>query len=79
MSISSALGGVQDSLNDALDILLGTRKAVCPICGKVERLVKETNVIAPHFIVPDDPDFSNGIDFDVIKKCAGSGRVVRII
>lgn len=79
MSISSALGGVQDSLNDALDILLGTRKAVCPICGKVEHLVKETNVIAPHFIVPDDPDFSNGIDFYVIKKCEGSGCVVQII
>lgn len=79
MSISSALGGVQDSLNDALDILLGTRKAVCPICGKVEHLVEETNVIAPHFIVPDDPDFSNGIDFDVIKKCEGSGCVVQII
>jgi len=79
MSISSALGGVQDSLNDALDILLGTRKAVCPVCGRVEHLVKETNVVAPHFIVPDDPDFSNGIDFDVIKKCAGSGRAVQII
>lgn len=79
MGISSALGGVQDSLNDALDILLGTRKAVCPVCGRVEHLVKEKNVVAPHFIVPDDPDFSNGIDFDVIKKCAGSGRVVQII
>jgi len=79
MSISDALGSVQDGLNEALDILLGTRKAVCPVCGRVEHLVKETNVIAPHFIVPDDPDFSNGIDFDCIKKCAGSGRVVQII
>lgn len=79
MSISNVLSGVKDSLNDALDILLGTRKAVCPVCGRVEHLVKETNVVAPHFIVPDNPDFSNGIDFDVIKKCAGSGRVVHII
>ena len=79
MSISNALSGVKDGLNDALDILLGTRKAVCPVCGRVEHLIKETNVVAPHFIVPDNPDFSNGIDFDVIKKCDGSGRVVQII
>ncbi len=75
----SIFEGLKDGIESDLDRLLGTRKAVCPICGKVEHLVKETNVIAPHFIVPDEPDFSNGIDFDVIKKCAGSGRVIRII
>ena len=81
MNIIGSLDGIKNGFDDALDRLLGGRKAVCPHCGKITHLVKETNVIAPHVYIPDENnlDFSNGIDFSVIKDCPMSGRSVQII
>jgi hypothetical protein len=41
------LDGLKGGLNDALDMLLGGRKAICPVCKKVEHLVKETKPLFP--------------------------------
>jgi len=80
-NLTTSLDELKGGFEDALDRLLGGHKAVCPRCGKITHLVKNTDILAPHVYIPDEAtlDFSNGIDFDVIKDCPMSGKSVRII
>lgn len=79
--VNDKLDDLKGSLEDALDRLLGTRKAVCPHCRQVERLIKDTNVLSPHVYIPNEDalDFSKGIDFSMIVDCPGSGCTVNVI
>lgn len=81
MDILESLDNIRFDLEDSLDSLVGKRKAVCPHCKKVVRLIGDTNVLSSHVFIPDEDnlDFSNGVDFSVIVDCPASGSAVKII
>ena len=78
--ISEGLDNLKDGFNDALDRILGGRKAVCPTCKQITHLIKDTNVLAGHVYIPIGTviDFRDGIDFSIIKDCPGSNTTILI-
>lgn len=75
MDINEALEGLKSEIESDLDMLLGGRKAVCPHCGKITHLVKETNVLAPHVYMID----TESLDFEDILSCPASGTTVSLL